>query len=53
MSSEDRSINKIEYIVSALGHTNPTPPGSFGSGSGRLTFGFRGISLRIGLATFP
>lgn len=53
MSSEDRSINKIEYIVSAFGRTTPTPPGSFGSGSGRLTFGFRGTSLRIGFATFP
>lgn len=53
ISSEDRSMNRIEYMVSALGRTTPTPSGSFGFGSGRLTFGLRGISLRIGFATFP
>jgi uncharacterized membrane protein YbhN (UPF0104 family) len=47
-------MNKIEYIVSALGRTTPTAPGSFGFGEAMLTLGFKGIpAASKGLATSP
>jgi hypothetical protein len=51
---EDKSINMIEYIVSALGRTTPTAPGSFGSGEAMIMLGFKSIPFASkGLATSP
>ena len=53
-SFDDRSMNRIEYMVSALGRTTPTAPGSFGSEEGMLMLGLSGRpAASKGLAISP